>query len=223
MVLAEVRRTLVVVAHPDDESFGLGAVVDHLVRNGAHVSVLCFTHGEASTLHRTADDLAVVRAAELRAAADVLEVEHTELLDRHDGMLTHVPLSDLVADVKSMASRVNCGHLLVFDVGGVTGHPDHDRATHAALAAAVDLDLAVIVWTLPERVTAALNAEFGSSFVGRPASEIDEVLVVDRNRQWRAIAAHASQSSDNPVLRRRLQLLGDNEYLRSLRGVTEVR
>lgn len=58
--------------------------------------------------------------------------------------------------------------------------------------------------------------------VGRPAAEIDEVLVVDRDRQWQAIAAHASQSGDNPVLRQRLRLLGDKEYLRMLRGGTET-
>ncbi|WP_327727492.1 hypothetical protein OG250_10135 [Streptomyces sp. NBC_00487] len=39
---------------------------------------------------------------------------------------------------------------------------------------------------------------------------------VPRERQYRAIACHASQSSDNPVLWRRLELLGDREYLRVL-------
>lgn len=48
-LLAQVRRALAVVAHPDDESFGLGAVLGYLVHNGAEVSVLCFTRGEAST------------------------------------------------------------------------------------------------------------------------------------------------------------------------------
>jgi uncharacterized protein (DUF302 family) len=37
---------------------------------------------------------------------------------------------------------------------------------------------------------------------------------VSRQRQWRAITRHHRQSIDNPVLRRRLELLGDHEYLR---------
>lgn len=37
------------------------AVLDCLVRGGTHVWVLCFTHGEASTLHGRPGDLAVVR------------------------------------------------------------------------------------------------------------------------------------------------------------------
>ncbi len=41
---------LAVIAHPDDESFGLGAVIDALITAGAIVDVLCLTRGEASTL-----------------------------------------------------------------------------------------------------------------------------------------------------------------------------
>src|ERR1035441_8861235 len=48
---------LVVIAHPDDESFGLGAVIDQLTAAGAAVHILCFTHGGASTLDQTQADL----------------------------------------------------------------------------------------------------------------------------------------------------------------------
>jgi len=44
---------LAVIAHPDDESFGLGAVLAALSGAGAQVRVLCFTRGEASTLGTT--------------------------------------------------------------------------------------------------------------------------------------------------------------------------
>lgn len=36
---------LVVMAHPDDESFGLGAVISAFVAQGTRASVLCFTRG----------------------------------------------------------------------------------------------------------------------------------------------------------------------------------
>ena len=52
---------LAVVAHPDDESFGLGAVIDRLAAGGAAVHVLCYTHGEASTLNETRADLRSAR------------------------------------------------------------------------------------------------------------------------------------------------------------------
>jgi N-acetylglucosamine malate deacetylase 2 len=68
------RSVLTVVAHPDDESFGLGAVVDVLAASGAAISVLCFTHGEATTVHAVPGRLHQVRARELTAAADILGV-----------------------------------------------------------------------------------------------------------------------------------------------------
>ena len=42
---------LAVIAHPDDESFGLGAIIDRMTSGGAAVHVLCYTRGEASTLN----------------------------------------------------------------------------------------------------------------------------------------------------------------------------
>jgi N-acetylglucosamine malate deacetylase 2 len=220
--LAGMRRVLAVVAHPDDESFGLGGVLDHLVRGGAEASVLCFTHGEASTLHGRPGELAVVRAAELQAAAGALALAHTRLLDYPDGGLAGIAVTELAAKVQDFAAEVHSTHLVAFDRGGITGHPDHVQATEAALAAAAVLDLPVIGWAVPHAVTQVLNAELGTAFVGRYDHELDWTVRVDRTRQWAAIAAHASQSTGNPVLRRRLQLSGDTEHLRMLRGRAAV-
>ena len=44
-------RALAVIAHPDDESFGLGAVLAALVEAGVGVPVLCLTHGLFSGRH----------------------------------------------------------------------------------------------------------------------------------------------------------------------------
>jgi LmbE family N-acetylglucosaminyl deacetylase len=213
-----VRHALTVVAHPDDESFGLGGVLDLLARRGAEVSVLCFTHGEASTLHggRTGD-LFAVRQAELAAAAGALGVGHTRLLSYPDGALASVALSELVAQVRATTAELVPSHLVAFDESGVTGHPDHAHATAAAVTAGTLLGLPVLGWTVPEVVARSLNEEFGTAFTGRPPEEIDWTVSVDRDRQWRAIAAHVSQSADNPVLRERLRLLGDTEHLLVLR------
>ena len=51
-VLPGWAQVLVVVAHPDDESFGLGAIISQMTATGAAVHILCYTHGEASTLNR---------------------------------------------------------------------------------------------------------------------------------------------------------------------------
>jgi len=211
------ERPLAVVAHPDDESFGLGAVLSAFVDADATPGVLCFTHGEASTLHGRPGDLRVLRAQELRDAARELEIETVRLLDEPDGGLADVEQDLLVAEVTAAARAHAADGLVVFDVGGVTGHPDHDAATRAALDAAQVLGLGVLAWTLPTDVTAVLNGEFGAGFVGRPPEAIDLVLPVDRTRQRSAVTAHPSQAVPGSILWRRLDLLGDREHLRWLR------
>ena len=206
----------VVVAHPDDESFGLGALLDAFARSGAGVEVLCLTHGEASTLHGAPGDLASLRGTELAAAADVLGVTRAMLKDHGDGDLSHLPVAMLSAEVVAAADSFGAEGFLVFDTAGVTGHPDHIAATAAGLLAAEMLNLPVLGWTLPEAVAAQLNQELGASFIGHPDQEIDLRVTVDRARQRLASHAHTSQALPSSVLWRRLELLGNVESLRWL-------
>jgi LmbE family N-acetylglucosaminyl deacetylase len=208
---------LAVVAHPDDESFGLGAILDAFVRAGARVEVLCLTQGEASTLHGAPGDLASVRGAELAAAADALGVTRASLHDHPDGALGELSRTRLATEVVTAAEAAGAQGLLVFDSTGVTGHPDHVAASMAALLAAETLNLPVLGWTLPDRVAAQLNLELGAGFTGRRDEDIDLRVSVDRTRQRVACYAHMSQALPGSVLWRRLELLADTESLRWLR------
>ncbi|WP_088315455.1 PIG-L deacetylase family protein [Kineosporia sp. R_H_3] len=210
------RRPLVVVAHPDDESFGLGAVLSAFVGGGACVAVLCFTHGEASTLHGVEGDLRELRAAELAEAAHRLGLATVELLDEPDGALGVAGTERLVTAVLRAVDRHAADGLVVFDDTGITGHPDHVAATAAAVTAARGAGLPVLAWTLPEPVAQALREEFGAPFAGRPPAEVDLVVGVDRATQLEAVAAHPSQAVPGSVLWRRLDLLGPVEHLRWL-------
>ena len=216
--LPTVRSILAVCAHPDDESFGLGAALAMFDELDSATSVLCFTHGEASTLGADTPELGNVRAGELSAAADELGVTDVELLHYRDGHLSEEPLHELMTPIHRAVERSRAELLLVFDEGGITGHADHCRASEAAVAVARELGLPVLAWTLPERVADALNHEFGAEFVGRSDRELDFVVQVDRTRQRRAINQHVSQAVDNPVLERRLELQGDEEVFRWLRA-----
>jgi len=207
---------LAVCAHPDDESFGLGAVLSAFADGGVRTSVLCLTHGEASTLGVDAGDLHRVRGQELGVAAETLGVDAVRLLDFADGRVAEEPLDRLSTAVRDAMDEVGADLLLVFDEGGVTGHPDHVRATDAALAAAGDGNVPVLAWTLHSQVADRLRDEFAGAFVGRQDTEIHVSIEVDRARQHRAIRCHGSQSDDNPVLWRRLELQGDREHLRWL-------
>jgi LmbE family N-acetylglucosaminyl deacetylase len=207
---------LAVVAHPDDESFGLGALLTAYAAAGSCVGVLCFTHGEASTLHGVQGDLRTVRTAELQEAARVLGVTTVELGDHVDGRLSEVPVPVLAAGVAALARRIGAEGLLVFDSNGVTSHPDHVQATRAATEAAAGLGIPVLAWALPDDVADLLNEELATTFRGRPSHAIDARVRVDRGRQLAAVHAHPSQAVPGAPLWRRLELLGDHEHVRWL-------
>ncbi len=210
------RRVLAVVAHPDDESFGMGAVLERFAGEGAELSVLCLTAGEAST-HGGSADLAEVRAAELAEAAAQLGITSTTLLRHPDGALSQVDRAVLEGDVAAAMDASRPDGVVVFDpCAGVTGHPDHATASEVAIDVARARGIPALGWALPEGVSRRLNEEFGAGFAGYADDDLDIVLEVDRTRQRRAIAAHASQAVPGSVLWRRLELLGDREYLRRL-------
>ena len=215
------QRVLVVVAHPDDESFALGALLDRFVAAGAEVSVLCLTRGEASTLGGDVQDLPAVRDAELREAAAALGVTRSTLLAHPDGRLSQLDPAVLEADVSSEVATVRPDGILVFDPdAGVTGHADHASASLAAIAVARDRGIPALGWVLPAHVADALNAEYGSAFAGHAPDGLVAVEV-DRARQLRAVRCHASQAVPGSVLWRRLELLGDVEHVRRLPAIRD--
>jgi N-acetylglucosamine malate deacetylase 2 len=206
------RHLLAVCAHPDDETFGLGAIISTFVAAGARVDLVCLTHGEASTLGGGVD-LARRRHTELHCAAEQLGIASVRIADHPDGRLAEVPLVELAADV---VLTPGTDALLVYDHGGVTGHPDHQRATDVALVLAGQARLPVLAWALPTHVAVQLDREFGTTFVGRAEDELTYRLEVDRSGQLAALICHGSQLADNPVPRRRLELQGPVEHLRRL-------
>ncbi len=205
-------RVLVVVAHPDDESFGMGAVIDAFVREGSQVTVLCLTRGEASSLGAGVD-LGAVRATELRVAAQRLGVSATILREYPDGGLAGLAPEPVLQDIGSVVDDLAPAGLLVFDVDGVTGHPDHASATALALRVATERGLPVLAWGLPADVADQLNAEYGVGFGGIDPDRVAFRVPVDRTRQREAISAHSSQAVPGSVLWRRLELLGSVESL----------
>lgn len=211
-LLGSCHAALAVVAHPDDESYGLGAVLSALTDAGVRVSLLCFTAGEASTLG-WAPDLAARRREELVAAARELKLAEVWLEEFADLGLAAVPRHELSARV--LATLGASDLVVCFEDSGVTGHPDHVAATQAARDAATQRSLPLLEWGIPGRVAERLDHQFHTHF-----GHIDDApagstpVLVDRSRQLRAIACHRSQAPDNPLLRTRLALLGEVEWLR---------
>jgi LmbE family N-acetylglucosaminyl deacetylase len=140
-------RLLVVVAHPDDETFGCGSLLLRAADMGATTYVCCATRGEqgepAPGSGVSQDRLGQVREDELREAARVLGVTRVDLLGFVDsGMsgptgpdtLVGAPFEEVQARIAGCIEEVQPDVLLTLD--GSDGHRDHTRVGEAAMAAA---------------------------------------------------------------------------------------
>ena len=210
------KSVLSVVAHPDDEYVGLGAVLDAFIFAGATVRVLCLTHGQAWALDEAPGDLAALRGAETASAVDVLGASRAQLSAGLDGALSMVSPMRLAAQVVAEAEACHADGLLAFDAAGLAGHLDQVAATLAALTAAEVLTLPVLGWTFPESVAAQLSQEFGAGIAGDRDNDIDLRVSFERARQRVASHAQLEQTLPGSAPWRRLQLLADTGCLRWL-------
>src|SRR4051812_6834190 len=98
-------RLMAVLAHPDDESLGVGGTLAKYAAEGVDVHLLTATRGDRGRYrgHRPGDAqhpgssaLAAIREMELRAAASVLGVREVALLDYGDQHLDVVNAREAV-------------------------------------------------------------------------------------------------------------------------------
>jgi len=139
-LISPLERALVVISHPDDGEFGAGATIAHLVRAGVKVDYVVTTDGSKGTEDPdvTAEQLASVRMAEQRAAADLLGVGEIVHLGYPDGYLT--PSLELRRDITRQVRRFRPDLVITqnpqrrLDHNPFIGHPDHLATGEATLA-----------------------------------------------------------------------------------------
>ncbi|PYR62282.1 MAG: hypothetical protein DMF85_00050 [Acidobacteria bacterium] len=133
------RRILAVFAHPDDESIACGATLARCADEGARVSLLCATRGEAGLRvpgSGTEDvGLGVVRRGELQQAAARLGIGDLIVLDHPDGSLTGVEPSLFRQEIVLTIRHLRPDVVITFGPDGLYWHPDHifvhERVTEA--------------------------------------------------------------------------------------------
>lgn len=137
-------RLLCVLAHPDDEALGCGALLAHAAAEGIETYVLTATRGERGRIggDRPGAEIAgPLREAELRCAAAILGVRELHLLGFLDGDLDRAEPRDAAARIAAHLRRIRPQVVVTFSADGSYGHPDHvaiSQLTGAALVAAAD-------------------------------------------------------------------------------------
>ncbi|MFN8635593.1 MAG: PIG-L family deacetylase [Chloroflexota bacterium] len=145
---------MAVHAHPDDEAIGTGGVLARAAAEGIRTVLVTCTGGEVGEIApdtlATADTLAEVRERELRAACEILNVTHLELLGYRDSGMAGTPDNDhpecfaqadldhASARLASLVRKYQPAVIVTYNENGFYGHPDHVNA-HRVAAAAYDL------------------------------------------------------------------------------------
>jgi LmbE family N-acetylglucosaminyl deacetylase len=196
------ERCLAIVPHPDDMEYGASAAVAVWTDAGKSVAYLLVTRGEAGIDGLEPAAAATLRAAEQRAACDVVGVETLEFLDFPDGTIEYgLPLRhDLAAAIRRHRPElvVTVNHRDSYPGGGVN-MADHRVTGQAVIDAARD---AGNRWVFPDLLVDGLQPWAGVRWValsGSPQSTHAVDITDSLDRGVASLAAH----------RRYLESLGD--------------
>lgn len=145
--MSKTLKLLCILAHPDDESLGLGGTLAKYQAEGVDTYLLTATRGQAGWFgpvedHPGTEALGDIRAAELEAASQVLNIQETILFDYMDGQLDQADEAQVIGQIVSHIRRIRPDVVATFDPFGIYGHPDHiaiSQLTTAAVAAANDV------------------------------------------------------------------------------------
>jgi LmbE family N-acetylglucosaminyl deacetylase len=149
--MSEKKKILSVLAHPDDESFGMGGTLAYYAQQGVEVHLICATRGEAGEVDpeflEGYQSIAERREDELRCAADYLGLKKVHFLDyrdsgmqgsednQHPNAFINAPLEKVTEQVVEYIREIKPQVILTFDPVGGYHHPDHIHAHDAAVQA----------------------------------------------------------------------------------------
>lgn len=182
----EIDRVLCIVAHPDDLEYGTSAAVARWTDEGAEVTYLLVTRGEAGIATMAPQQAGPVREQEERAGAREVGVEVVDFLDGfHDGIVeASLELRrELARHIRRRRPQLvtTINHDLTFP-GGHLNQADHRNVGLAVIDAVA---AAGNRWIFPELVDEGHEPWEGVrwvavSAVGDPTHELDVTDQFDR-------------------------------------------
>ena len=145
------KTILAVLAHPDDESFGLGGTLALYASKGYDTYLICATRGEVGTVDEEHlngfRDIAELRTDELMRAAKHLGLKDVFFLgyrdsgmpgteeNKHPQAQINHPIDEVAGHVVKYIRELKPDIVLTFDPIGGYKHPDHIHIHKATLLA----------------------------------------------------------------------------------------
>lgn len=176
-------KLLVVFAHPDDESMGMGGTLAKYAAEGVETYCVCASRGERGWFGPEEQDpgldaVGKLREREMNAAAKVLGIKEHYFLDYIDGDVDQADHTEAVGRIVSHIRRVQPQVVVTFPPDGNYGHPDHiaiGQLTSAAIVCATDASYMDPENLSPHRISKLYYMVDSENFVNLIAPFMDDM------------------------------------------------
>ena len=140
--MAQKLRLMCILAHPDDESLGMGGALAKYADEGIETYLITATRGERGWWGEEKDypgleALGRTRERELLCAAESLGIKETRILSYIDGDLDQADPKEAIAQIADPIRQWKPDVVVTFAPEGAYGHPDHIAISQLATAAVV--------------------------------------------------------------------------------------
>ncbi len=144
----EPLKLLVIFAHPDDESMGMGATLAKYAAEGVETHLICASRGErgwggAEEQNPGLEQLGKIRTMELERAVALLGMKSLSFLGYIDGEVDRAHHAEAIGRIVTHIRRIRPQVVVTFPHDGIYGHPDHiaiGQFATAAIVCAADAD-----------------------------------------------------------------------------------
>lgn len=119
-----------ILAHPDDESLGMGGTFAKYSHEGIDTYLICATRGERGRFgtEKVSPGLDIVgetRTREVLAASEILGIKKVFFLDYIDGDLDQANSNEISQKIANIIIKIKPQVVATFSPEGGYGHPDH--------------------------------------------------------------------------------------------------
>lgn len=181
--MTDALRLLVVFAHPDDESMGMGGTLAKYAAEGVETHLVCATRGERGWFGAEEQNpglraLGQLREKELENAIRELGMNGLYFLDYIDGEVDQVDHTEAIEKIATHIRRVMPQVVVTFPPDGNYGHPDHvavGQFTSAAVVLAADATLKDPEHFAPHRVAKLYYMVDSEDFINIVAPFVGEI------------------------------------------------
>lgn len=191
--MSDNKHILVILPHPDDESFATAGTIMHYKDQGYKVTYICLTAGEmgrnlGNPPIATRESLPEVRKKELEEAGKILGIDEIIFYGLRDKTIEFHDELELASRMKETIEQINPEKVFTF-YPGFSIHPDHD-----ACGAVVCRAVSMIEEEKRPKLYAMAIANGSIQMLGKPNITYDVKQYSER--KMNALKAHQTQMQE---------------------------